>query len=160
MLVCEPPREGRAVGGPELDGREPPAAARIRAPRRRASRPIRRRTPRGGDEVHEDEPRQHQKRLQHLVRKANPTNTPAATTQRVRPLRARNHAAQAARQVSRTIIRASGLLYRNNSVATGVTASTGRRAGPPRPEPPAHRGGQQADRRDPMSACGTSTLQE
>ena len=71
-----------------------------------------------------------------LARKANPTNTPVATIHRV-PARSMARTNVYAAAVSRRTMRASGLLNRNISAATGVHASAAPASSPA--GPPNHR---------------------
>ncbi len=58
-----------------------------------------------------------------LVRKPNPVNTPASSIHRIEPASVARSVAHTARAMSR-VSRASGLLKRNISTATGVRAMT------------------------------------
>ena len=57
-----------------------------------------------------------------LVSNASPSSTPHSTSPRVRPVSIADHSAQADAS-SNNVSKASGLLYRNMTTATGVTAS-------------------------------------
>ena len=95
-----------------------------------------------------------------LARNANPMNTPASSSHRVPARSIARTVAYAAATISSTSS-ASGLLNRNISAATGVSASTA---------PAIRAGTQPATRRTaawsrataptPIRACGTSMLQD
>src|SRR5580698_2318109 len=91
-----------------------------------------------------------------LVRNANPSSTPHSTSHRVRPSSTARTSAYAATSISSTSSE-SGLLYRNISTATGVSAST-RPATRPAPTPNQRRTAAYSTHTDstPSMACGTS----
>src|ERR1700761_3613663 len=95
-----------------------------------------------------------------LVRNANPISTPHSTSQRDRPFSSARTMAYAA-IVSSSTSSASGLLNRNISAATGVSArvrpAISPAAGPNQRRTAAYRTPTEAI---PSSACGTSVLQE
>ncbi len=94
-----------------------------------------------------------------LVRNPNPTSTPTSTSQRVRPASTARSSAYAA-PTSSSVSSASGLLNRNISTATGVSASTAP-ASSPAAVPAVRRtvAYSSATVATPISAWGTRTLQ-
>ena len=93
-----------------------------------------------------------------LVSKPSPTQTPASTSQRVRP-RSRPRTAHHSAATQHSASSASGLLWRETATEIGVTASASPPMKPPtRPKRRRTRSYASATLATPISAWGTSML--
>ena len=119
---------------------------------------MRRRSRRRGDQIDQREARHDEERLHHLRQEREPDQRPGADHPARGAALERPHEAVRRRDEQQTSS-ASGLLKRNISAATGVSASTAP-ASSPAPAPNQRlTAREQADGGTPSSACGTSMLE-